>query len=320
MAVEIRPAEASDRPLLLALSEAAFGSPASAAEWAWKYDRAPHRVVSLGAFDGERALGFFGGLGTRFRGASGDLPGLAAVDVMTAPSARALGRRTLFQELAEAFFRVNGEAGAPFVLGFPNDRHRLAGERTLAYRSVEPAAQWARPVARPGLVSRLRRRFRRVARGASLSAGHDALAEILHARPGWRTDRSRATLAWRLARPGAAYDLFELLDGRGRSRAYAAVRILGDRALLADLQAADEEAGDAADLLDTVAEAYAGSPARTLVLRAGSASRLAARAAELGFSPIPTDTHFTVRALDPAFAVDAAARAFDYRFLDHEIF
>src|SRR5664280_1616408 len=205
----------------------------------------------------------------------------------------AASRRMVSSARAEAFFRVNGEAGAPFVLGFPNDRHRLAGERTLAYRSVEPAAQWARPVARPGLVSRLRRRFRRIARGASLSAGHDALAEILHSRPGWRTDRSRATLAWRLARPGAAYDLFELLDGRGRSRAYAAVRVLGDRALLADLQAADEEAGDAADLLDTVAEAYAGSPARTLVLRAGSASRLAARAAELGFSPIPTDTHFT---------------------------
>lgn len=319
MPTVLRPPGPADRPALLALFRTAFGSDASPAEWEWKYDRAPHRAVSLGAFDGDRALGFFGGLGTRFRGASGDLPGLAAVDVMTAPSARGLGRRTLFQELAEAFFRLNGEAGAPFVLGFPNDRHRLAGERMLAYRSIEPAAQWARPVARPGLVSRLRRRLHRIARGTSLSAGHDALAEALHARPGWRSDRSRATLSWRFARPGARYELFELLDGRGRSRAYAAVRVVGDRALLVDFQAGNEDAGDAADLLDAVAEACAGTPARALVLRAGSASRLAARAAELGFSPIPTDTHFTVRALDPAFPVEAA-RAFDYRGLDHEIF
>ena len=46
MAVEVRPAEASDRPLLLALSEAAFGAPANAAEWAWKYDANPHGAVS----------------------------------------------------------------------------------------------------------------------------------------------------------------------------------------------------------------------------------------------------------------------------------
>src|SRR5664280_1994432 len=320
MAVEIRTAEASDRPLLLALSEAAFGSPASPAEWAWKYDRAPHRVVSLGAFDGERALGFFGGLGTRFRGASGDLPGLAAVDVMTAPSARALGRRTLFQELAEAFFRVNGEAGAPFVLGFPNDRHRLAGERTLAYRSVEPAAQWARPLRRPGLLARLRRRRLRHRRGTSVSAGHDALAEILHARAGWRTDRSRTSLAWRLARPGVSYDVHELLDGRGHSTAYAVLRTVAGQALLVDLQAADEGGGAVGDLLDAIADALAGTGARTLVLRAGSGSGLAARAAEFGFAPADTDTHFTVRPFDPAFDVNRAARAFDYRFLDHDVF
>jgi hypothetical protein len=58
----------------------------------------------------------------------------------------------------------------------------------------------------------------------------------------------------------------------------------------------------------------------SLVLRAGSASRLAARAAELGFTPAATDTHVTVRLLRDGFDVDAAARSFDYRALDHEIF
>src|ERR1019366_10078092 len=94
MAIAVRPVTPADRPALLALFRVAFGAEAPAEDWAWKYDRCPHAAVSVGAFDGGIALGFFGGLGTRYRGRDGDLPGLSAVDVMTAPSARALGRRT----------------------------------------------------------------------------------------------------------------------------------------------------------------------------------------------------------------------------------
>lgn len=320
MPVEVRPATPADRPALLALFRAAFGAEASPEDWAWKYDRCPHAAVSVGAFDGEKAVGFFGGLGTRYRGREGDLPGLSAVDVMTAPSSRALGRRTLFQRVASEFFERNGAAGAPFVLGFPHARHRLAGERTLGYVSVEPAAEWTRSVGRPGLLARLRRRRLRHRRGSAVSAAHDALAEELHARAGWRTDRSRSTLDWRFARPGVSYDVHELLDGRGHSTAYAALRTVAGRALLVDLQAADEGGGAVADLLDAIAEALAGTGARTLVLRAGSGSGLAARAAELGFAPTGTDTHFTVRPFHPAFDLARAAPAFDYRFLDHDIF
>ena len=157
-------------------------------------------------------------------------------------------------------------------------------------------------------------------RGTSLSPGHAALAGALHARAGWRSDRSAATLAWRYARPGVAYDLFELLDRRGDSRAYAAVRLVGDRALLVDLQAADEAAGDVADLLDAVGEAHVDGPHGRSSCAQGvrPSSR---RAPPSSASPrSATDTHFTVRSLDPAFDVDAAARAFDYRALDHEIF
>ena len=57
MAVEVRTAEASDRPLLLALAEAAFGAPANPAEWAWKYDANPHRAVSVIASSADAALG-----------------------------------------------------------------------------------------------------------------------------------------------------------------------------------------------------------------------------------------------------------------------
>jgi hypothetical protein len=87
-----------------------------------------------------------------------------------------------------------------------------------------------------------------------------------------------------------------------------------------DLQAADEGGGAVAELLDAVAADLDGTPARTMVLRAGSRSGLAARAAELGFAPSGSDTHFTVRPFHPAFDLAAAAPAFDYRFLDHDVF
>src|SRR6266508_3660299 len=108
MPIEIRPVTKAHRPALLALFKAAFAAEALAEDWAWKYDRCPHAAVSVGAFDAGRALGFVGSLGTRYRGREGDLPGLSAVDVMTAPEARVLGRRTLFQRVASEFFGLNG--------------------------------------------------------------------------------------------------------------------------------------------------------------------------------------------------------------------
>jgi Acetyltransferase (GNAT) domain len=321
MSVSVRPAEETDRPALFELFSVAFGSPADPAEWAWKYDRNPNPSVSVVAEESGRIVGFFGGFGTRYRGAEGDFPGVAGVDVMTDPSARTLGRRTLFQKLGLEFFRVNGEKGVPFGFGFPNERARLAAEKTMDYRPVEPARQWTRALVAPSLLGRLRRRFLKIRVSETFSPAHDALAETLHVRAGWRTDRSRATMNWRFAaRPNVSYVVHELVNGRGHSRACAVLRIAGERGLLVDLQASDEGSGAVVDLLDAVRESLRGTTATHLVLRAGTSSRLAARATELGFVSSPTDTHFEVRSFTSAFDLERAAPAFDYRFLDHEIF
>jgi lysine/ornithine N-monooxygenase len=88
-----------------------------------------------------------------------------------------------------------------------------------------------------------------------------------------------------------------------------------------DLQVADETSGAVFDLLDGVAEALRGTGAAHLALRAARASRLAQRLeAEGGFAPTPTDCHFEVRLLDETFDLDRASRAFDYRYLDHDVF
>jgi Acetyltransferase (GNAT) domain len=320
VSVSVRPAKEADRPALFELFSVAFGSPADPVTWAWKYDRNPNRVACAVAVQGGRIVGYYGGFGTRYRSAEGNFPGVSASDVMTDPKARTLGRRALFSTLVEGFCGLCADAGMPFGFGFPNERHRLAGEKTIGYRPVEPVIDYMRELRAPSLLSRMRRTLLRVIRDEDFGAPHDALAETLHARPGWRTDRSRDVLEWRYRlRPSTEYLFWQLYGRNGRSRAYAVVRLVGSRAVLADLQAADERSGDIVDLLDAVSSDLPPA-ARTLEFRAGSHSVLAKRAEELGFAPRASDTTFEVRLFDPAFDVDRAGRAFDYRFGDHEIF
>ena len=322
MAVLVRLAEPRDRAAIHRLFRAAFGSDADPAVWEWKYDRNPNLAPSAVALDGDRALAFYGGCGTRYRGAGGSFPGASAVDVMTDPEMRTLSHRSLFREVGEEFCRLCREAGIPFYFGFPHERARIIGERTLGYRPVEPAGLWARGVGSPSLLGRLRRRLLRPRTGASFSAGHDTLADALHARPGWRTDRSRRTLDWRFApHADATYRIVELVDRRAASRGYGVVRLVLERALLVDLEVRDEESGDVGDLLDAAAGSLAGSGATRLELRAAASSRLAARLeAEFGFVRETSDCYFEIRPIDLEFDALAAGRAFDYRFADHEIF
>jgi len=318
----IRLAENADRPGLFALFAAAFGAPADPDTWAWKYDRNPNSAPSVVAIEDGRVVAFYGGFGTRFRGAEGAPPGVAATDVMTDPGARKLGRRGLFRSVVEEWNRRCGEAGIPFGFGFPNERHLLVGVRTSGYNAIEPVTDWVKPLAAPSRLSRLRRRFLRIAAGEPFGAPHDALAEVLHAREGWRTDRSREVLAWRFGeRPGVAYRTWQVLDRRGRSRAYAVARVVGDRAILADLQADDERSGILVDLLDAVSHDLRGTGARSLALRASSRSVLAARAGgELGFLPQRSDATLAMRTFRDGVDLERASSGFDYRFGDHEIF
>lgn len=314
----LRPLSPSDFPALSALSAEAFGAAIPQTEWPWKYERNPFRAPSLVAELEGTPVAFFGGWATRYRGAGLDAPGVAAVDVMSGRAARALGRGSVFRSLGLAFFEANGAAGAPFVFGFPNDRHRKTGERLLDYVEVERCGELE--IAPEGLPGGRRAPLRRVERGGSFGRGHASLAEVLHARAGFRTDRSASTLDWRFRmRPGVDYDVFRLLDLFGRSRGYAVVRAAGPLARLVDLQARDESGADLPDLLAAVRAAL---PAGTtlVTLRAPRAGLLARRLVEeLGFREGASDCSLTVRRLRDGVDLDAA-RGFDYRFADHDIF
>ncbi len=321
MAVSVRRAAESDRPAVFALFPAAFGSPVDVDTWDWKYGRNPNQAPSIVAFADGSLVGFYGSWGTRYRGAEGSYPGVSATDVMTDPRARRLGRQSIFKTLVFEWYRQCAEAGIPFGFGFPHQRHVLVGVRTGDYRIVEPVTEWEKPLAPASTLARLRRRFLRIVAGEPFGAPHDALAEVLHAREGWRTDRSRAVLNWRFGdRPGVPYRTWQVLDRRGRSRAYAVVRVVAGRALLVDVQAGDERSGVLVDLLDAISDSLRGTGVRTLSLRAASRSGLAARAPEMGFSPRASDTTIVMRAFVPGVDFERASSGFDYRFGDHEIF
>jgi hypothetical protein len=321
VAVEFRPAGKSDRTAILELFEAAFKTAASPADLAWKYDDNPHPALSALAIEDGRALGFIGALGTRYRGEGIDRQGNSVVDVMTRPDTRSLGRAGLFKRLGEVFRRINADAGTLFDFGFPHERARKIEERLFGCVMSEPCGERGRPLAAPPLLGRLRRRLLRVTEGEPFGRGHEGLAERLHARPGWRTDRSRRTLSWRYSRPGFAYRTFQLLDWRGDSRGYAAVAMRDARALLVDQQVASETDGTLADLLAAVHERLRDAPARRLVLRSPLDGVLGRRLVEeLGFLPEPSDTVLLMHPIADGFDFLAPGSTFDYRFSDHDVF
>ena len=174
-----------------------------------------------------------------------------------------------------------------------------------------------------GVLARLRRRRVAVKRVGAIGAEHEALAEALHARAGWRTDRSQETVSWRFTRrPGIDYRLYEALDARGRSRAFAAVRLVLDRALLVDLQLDDEASPLLGDLLADVARDLDGSGAASLEVRCPQTGVLYRRLrAEHAFVEETSDAFFEVRPLPGhELGTPADASLFDYRYSDHDVF
>jgi hypothetical protein len=316
-----RPAEPGDRPAILSLFRTAFKLEPDPADWAWKYDRNPRSAVSVVADDGGRIVGFFGAMATRYRGAGGNLPGACSGDIMTDPAARALGKSALFRELGNAYKERNAAAGVPFDFGFPHERSGRVVEKLLGFVRFEPCCEVGRRLDAPGLVGRFRRRLMRIREGAAGDSAWAAFAERLHGRPGWRTDRSADVVAWRVSRPGVRYRVLRLLDLRGRCRGYAVTTLRDGRALLVDLQVADERSSDLPDLVGAVHATLQGSAAERVVFRSPRENVLSRRLREeLGFLEEPSDTALHVRALAPGVDPATTGRSLDYRFWDHDVF
>lgn len=150
--LQIRPTEPDDLPGLSALFDRRFGRPLSEAEWIWKYRHLPGEgrswVAAIGAAGtpGGEILAHAGALrlAARWRGGEGGIWQL--VDWVAAersphlrPPLVDLGRMLLAD--------LPAEGDAPWIFGFPSDRHFRLGQRVFGYRPLAEIAPLAGEVA-----------------------------------------------------------------------------------------------------------------------------------------------------------------------------
>ncbi|MBV8200650.1 MAG: YfhO family protein, partial [Acidobacteria bacterium] len=145
-AFTVRPTEEGDLPGLSALFESRFGHPLLAEEWTWKYRELPGAARSLVAVDPDGAVLAHGGalrLAARWRGGEGgiwqlvDFTGRAGGGSLR-PALVALGRRLLAD--------LPGPGDAPWIFGFPSERHFRLGERVFGYQPLTMLAPLAGPL------------------------------------------------------------------------------------------------------------------------------------------------------------------------------
>jgi len=134
--ISIRPTGEGDLAALGALFAACFGHPMTAEEWRWKYRRLPGEGRSLVAVDGSGAVLAHGGalcLPARWRGGEGGIWQLA--DFMGTPAGGGL-RPPLVELGRQLLADLPRPADAPWIFGFPSERHFRLGERVFGYRPL----------------------------------------------------------------------------------------------------------------------------------------------------------------------------------------
>jgi hypothetical protein len=147
--IRVRPTKEGDLPGLSALFDSRFGHPLLPEEWTWKYRRLPGEARSLVAVGADGAVLAHGGalrLPARWRGGEGgiwqlvDFAGRAGGGSLR-PALVKLGRQLLAA--------LPGEADAPWIFGFPSERHFRLGERAFGYRPLTVLTPLAGPLPEP---------------------------------------------------------------------------------------------------------------------------------------------------------------------------
>jgi hypothetical protein len=235
--IVVRPTCDGDLPGLDALFRARFGHPLSAAAWRWKYQALPGEARSLVAVDGAGTVVAHGGalrLAARWRGGEGGIWQLAdfagtgsAAGVRTgngigssvgvgSGTGSSSGLRPPLVALGRELLAGLPAAGdAPWIFGFPSERHFRLGERVFGYLPLSVVEPLAGPL--PGLPP---------GDGGQVESG-DSCGDWAAA--AWEdcavlgVRRSAAFLNWRYwARPERYYRFYRLWSGGSGSAATAA--------------------------------------------------------------------------------------------------
>ncbi|HVT57543.1 MAG TPA: hypothetical protein VHR45_04010 [Thermoanaerobaculia bacterium] len=235
--IELRPTREEDLSALSDLWQACFGYPASGAEWRWKYRLLPGEGRSLVAVDGGgRVLAHAGALRlpacwqggqggiwqlVDFAGAAGGgRNGLGGGRGGLRPPLVALGRRLLTD--------LPGADDAPWIFGFPSDRHFRLGERVFGYHplaTLEPLAG-ALPAGPPPAAARIES-------GDSCGGWAEAVWESCGV---FGVRRTAAFLNWRYcARPVRYYRFYRLFSAAGPAEGLAVFAFVNQEAWATEL-------------------------------------------------------------------------------------
>ncbi len=304
MGFEIREATARDAPGIRRLFERVFGAPLSEEEWEWKFARNPDGWFGTVAVLGGDIVGNYAGWAMRFRLDGEERLVYAVGDVATDPAVRSIGtRRGVYRSMADAFYETIAARGVPFCFGFPNARALEISNRFVGTRALFPVRERhvpcdAFPPAPPD-----------AAAGDFVGEDFDPLwtasAPLLpHAAV---RDRLRAN--WRFhARPTRYYRMV-WRPATGRFRGWAALSVVGERALVADFLSERRDGSDLPPLFAAAAAEARRLGARRLVFWETPGGPGAAVIAGLGGESREAGFPFVVRSFDDAAAERFALRA-----------
>ncbi|HYG65321.1 MAG TPA: hypothetical protein VEL74_22255 [Thermoanaerobaculia bacterium] len=133
--IEMRPTTDNDLPALSALFADRFGHPLGAEEWLWKYRQIPGEGRSLVAVEEGEVVAHAGALRLPARWRGGDAGIWQLVDF--AGTTRRGGLRPALVELGRRLLAdLPGRVDAPWIFGFPSERHFRLGQRVFGYRPL----------------------------------------------------------------------------------------------------------------------------------------------------------------------------------------
>ena len=330
----IRPYAEADLPAVLAAWQAAFGKPACAELWRWKYHDAPlGQQTLLCVHEGGEVAALYGGVPFAVDWRGRRLRITQLMDVFSHPSHRRQlgGRGGLYVKTALSYFAQYGRPdGSALLYGLPGERHFRLGAHRLEYRPLPGGVAYL--AADTAALARLRCRpflgRLRPVQDEDLS-GLDRLADTgAHGRLQARRDADfirwrflrHPERRYRLLRYGAWSDVWAS-GCTGAWRGYAVVLADAEEAVLVDV-VLPQDAQGARDMLRRVGALLAADGCARLRTWLPAAGADAARLQALGFAraPEPLGIISTVRVFDSGIAWSDAAAALHYTMADSDLF
>jgi len=133
--LQIRPTRPEDLPSLSALFADRFGHPLEPDEWHWKYQLLPGEARSYVAIENGEIVAHAGALCLPARWQEGEAGIWQLVDFVG--TTRRAGLRPALVKLGQALLDdLPRPQDAPWIFGFPSERHFRLGQRVFGYRPL----------------------------------------------------------------------------------------------------------------------------------------------------------------------------------------